>query len=161
PAAPGEASARAGSDTARARASLGETGHGDADRPRSGCPAVAGVALCLAEQVVLARTDQRATTASRLLLGRRGRARYLETAYQDGGDARCFAHREPRGAGNLVGDRDDRHRQLVAREVARATQILERAEAGATERELDLTLAPGSAEGVGDHDREVHAEPSA
>ena len=65
------------------------------------------------------------------------------------------------GGGELVGDGDPGGLQLPSAGVGEPAPVLEAAQPGAADRDVDLAVAPGASEGVGDQHGGGDAEPSA
>src|SRR5579884_461987 len=63
-----------------------------------------------------------------------------------------LSHRELRGGGELVGDRDHRRVQLVARRVALALEVAQHLDARGADRDVGGALPEGPSERVGDDD---------
>ena len=80
-----------------------------------------------------------------------------ESSHQDYRFAAVLPSGEIGGGRGLVGYRDPRGPQLSPSGVALPTPILEWREAGAADRNLALSVAPGPAKGVADHDRRRYA----
>ena len=77
---------------------------------------------------------------------------YFSSPRPHRGLARVLGAHEVGGGGELVGDRGHRGGDRAAVAVDVAAPVDQRREAGAADRDLDLTLAPGAARPVGDHD---------
>ena len=102
------------------------------------------------EQVFLRRPDQRA----RAVLTRDA----FEPAHDRDRDAVGLAHDELGGAGDFVGDRDDRRFQLHAERVLLAPVIAHGFDACDPERDVRLPDTPRAAEGVRDDHADVPSQ---
>src|SRR3954447_25172793 len=112
-----------------------------------GSPAITASVLVSAEQVLGPRAQQRGGARPVLV-----RDVALEAADEDRRLARVLVADEVGRGRRFVGDRDPRRAQLAPGAVGPAAPVLERTQAGDPDRDLDLAVAPGAAERVGDHD---------